>query len=122
MGEAISPRVHPAVLARAALGLGLLIRPRPIVETLAGGSVGDAWVAAGRVLGARHIAEVVAVNVRPAAGAFWVGAGVDAIHAATAAGAAASGHQPRLSSANAAIATCFALAGARHARALGTAE
>lgn len=115
----VSDRMHPAAVARTLLGLALLARPESILDAAAGERVDRRWSLAARVLGARHLVEVVAVNVEPEPGFAVFGAGVDAIHAVTAAAfALADSKRRRILTINALAATAFALAGAHHARVL----
>ena len=112
-------RLHPAAFARAASGIALLAWPQAIVAFAGGEPPARRWVIAARVLGARHLIEAAAVNAEPRAGFAWAGAGVDAVHALTAAGVAAyDDERRRMLLANFLGALGFALAGAHHARVL----
>jgi hypothetical protein len=111
-----SDRIHPATIARIALGLSLLLRSEQIGELVAGERLERRWVMAGRVLGLRHLAEASVVNVKPSAGLALAGAAVDAIHACTAAGfGLVDSRRRRLVWASAIVAALFSAAGAHHA-------
>ena len=111
-----SDRIHPATIARAALGLSLLLRSEQIGEFVAGERLERRWVVAGRVLGMRHLAEASVVNLKPSARLTLAGAAVDAIHACTAAGFGfVDPRRRRLVWANAIVAALFSAAGAHHA-------
>jgi hypothetical protein len=115
----IPTRGHLAAIARVGLGMSLLLRPEPIVRVAGGGDVSSTWLVAARILGARHLLEGVIVNVPARPELVWLGAGVDAIHAATAGASAFAGEENRrLLAVNAGVALGFSFAGAHHARAL----
>jgi hypothetical protein len=111
----MSKRLHAVVLARLVIGTTLLLEP----DAIPGANSSRRSEVAIRALGARHLLEAIVVNVRPTPGIAAAGAAVDAIHALSALGlAAAVSRYRRLALLNAAGASAFALAGARHARAL----
>ena len=68
--------------AGAATGIALLIRPRPIVDTVAP-EFPRARIWLVRLLGARLLAQHGAVLVAPTAGLVRLGSAVDLAHAAT---------------------------------------
>lgn len=116
-------RLHPALLARIGAGSVLLLWPGPAARLLAGRDVEQRWIVAARVLGARHLGEAIAVNVRPSPAATRAGAAVDGIHALTAlCFGLAFAVDRRLTWANAAAAAGFAVAGLDHARTLAARE
>jgi hypothetical protein len=110
---------HPTRIARTLLGFVLLLRPKWILAVVGERTPPRRWVLLARILGVRHLAEAVVVNARPLPALAALGAAVDAIHGCT---AAACGFldrpRRRLCWSNSALAAVFALAGARHARAL----
>ena len=104
------------MIARIALGLSLLLWPGQIGELVAGERLDRRWILAGRVLGVRHLAEALAVNLKPSAGLLLAGAAADAIHACTAAGfGLVDPRRRRLVWTNAIVAALFSAAGAHHA-------
>lgn len=119
IGMKTPSRIHPAVVSRTLLGLALLIRPELIAEVVVDEPVDRCWITLARVLGARHLVEVIAVNIEPEPRFARVGATVDAIHACTAAGfAMCDSQRRRMLLVNALAATAFAVTGAHHARVL----
>jgi hypothetical protein len=103
------------------LGYGslLLVAPRPLVRAASGRRrAGRSEVLFARVLGLRQLGEAVAVvSTRREPAVVAVGAGVDAVHAVTAAALAVRTREHRrAAAANAAVAAALALAGTARAR------
>jgi hypothetical protein len=115
-GTAFGPFV---AAARFGFGISLLLRPERIVRMAAGGHVDRKRLVVARVLGARHLLEGTALGISAAPAVAWLGAGVDALHAATAGALALVDEKDRrLLMINAGVALGFSLTGAYHARAL----
>ena len=75
----------PVVLeaGRAAYGLVALVAPQRVAALVLGRPAGEAATRVARLLGARHLAQGVAVLATGSAPAHRVGGGVDALHAAS---------------------------------------
>ena len=116
---ASSARIHPAAVARAIVGVSLLVWPERVLDAVGGEPADRRWVLAARVLGGRHLIEAVAVNLEPEPATAVAGSAVDAIHACTAGALALLDRERRgVLAVNAVAATAFAIAGAHHARVL----
>ncbi len=81
MSAVRAARVLSAV--RAGYGLLLLVRPERSPEVLLGDTRDPAVPPVVRVLGARHAAQGLVTLVRPTETVLGLGAGVDALHAAS---------------------------------------
>lgn len=104
-------------LARVATGAVLLAAPGTVLRSAARGRSDRPARIVTRVLGARHLVQAALTGLRPAPAALGIGAGVDALHAATALGLAAVDPSRRRDAlANAVTALAFAGAGAQLAR------
>jgi hypothetical protein len=108
-------------VARAVWGCLLLTATSRVERAVPGSKVDRTTVTFGRFLGARQLAHAVLIGRRATAGRVLVGAGVDALHAATmTALAVACPGQRRLASANAVTAALLAAAGALDAYVIAT--
>ena len=109
----------PLTGVRAGYGSLLLVAPRPLVRFASGRRRADgAAVLFARVLGVRQLLEALAVaSTRREPAVVAIGAGVDAIHAATAVTLAVrKPEHRRAAAANAVVATVLAVAGTARAR------
>ena len=104
-------------LVRAANGVLLLAAPGPTLHATVHGRDDRAARMVTRTLGARHLVQAGLTGLRPGPTALWVGATVDALHAATALGLAAlDADRRRAALGNALSALLFAAAAAALAR------
>ena len=104
-------------LVRAANGVLLLAAPGPTLHATVHGRDDRAARMVTRILGARHIVQAGLTGLRPGPTALWIGATVDALHAATALGLAAlDADRRRAALGNALSALLFAAAAAALAR------
>ncbi len=104
-------------LARAANGAALLVVPGSVLRSTVGGRDDRPARIVTRILGARHLVQAGLTGLRPGPTALWIGAAVDAVHAATALGLAAlDDGRRRAALGNALSAFVFAAAGAALAR------
>jgi short-subunit dehydrogenase len=106
-----------AAVARAGWASVLLLAPERVLRIGGRPSPPAAAVAVARVLGARQLAQAVAVAARPSGPVAGAGAVVDAIHAGTDVGlAATSARWRRIALIDATVAAALAAAGWRTAR------
>lgn len=104
-------------VARAANGSVLLAAPTLALGATVGGRRDRPARIVTRILGARHLVQAGLTGLRPGPTALWIGATVDALHAATALGLAALDRDQRRDAlGNALSAAAFAVAGAALAR------
>lgn len=105
--------------ARAAYGTALLLGTAPLIRSVTGRPAGRRARGVVRVLGARHLAQALAIGVRPGPIAVAFGVEVDLVHAASMFALAALARSQRRSGLiDAAIAASFATAGAALAHGL----
>ncbi len=111
------PRWRRVELGRAGWGLALLVAPRPVLTRVHHVRVDRAALVVARILGARQLAQALLSGVRPGPEVLAMGVWVDGAHAATAVAlAAADRSRARAALTDAAVATAWALAGARDLR------
>ena len=74
--------IAPLVLVRGTYGAALCLTPGPLIR-LAGGAADPRAEVVARVLGARHVAQALALAGRPGPGRLVLSGGVDMLHAAS---------------------------------------
>lgn len=98
---------------RLAYGASLLLAPGVVLRAVSGGRSDGASMVA-RILGARHVAQALTLDLAGARGWTLLGAGVDLLHAASMVGAAVLSREHRRAAAlDAALALGMAACGLR---------
>jgi hypothetical protein len=104
-------------IARAAYGLFLLLTPGAAVRLASGESADRVSATVGRVLGLRHLAQALVIDLAGTRGWLLRGVAIDATHALSMVGIAALNRSYRRSAAfDAALATGLTINGLRRAR------
>lgn len=98
-------------------GVTLLLFAGPLLQSLEGESLDRRVIKVARVLGSRQLLQGLITIRRPTRRILRIGAGVDALHAATMVAAVAAQAGPRrLSMASATLAGAFSVAGVTQSR------
>lgn len=104
-------------IVRAAYGLFLLLAPRTGVRLASGESADRVSTVVSRVLGLRHLAQALVLDLAGTRDRLLTGAGIDATHALSMAGIAALNRKyRRFAALDAALATGLTINGLRRAR------
>lgn len=104
-------------LVRAAYGALLLLAPGAAVRLASGEPADPASTLVGRVLGLRHLAQALVMDRAGNRDRLLVGAAIDAAHALSMLGLAASNREHRrVAALDAVLATGLAISGLREAR------
>ena len=108
---------RPIELLRATWGTALLLAPEQVLSWGHHLRVDSTSLTVARILGARHLAQAALSGIRPSPEVLAMGIWVDAAHAATALGLAATDrHRVRAGLIDTAVATVWALTGYRALR------
>lgn len=108
---------RPIELLRATWGTTLLLAPKRVLSRGPHLRIDSTSLAVARILGARHLAQAALSGIRPSPEVLAMGIWVDAAHAATALGLAATDrHRVRAGLIDTAVATVWALTGYRALR------
>ncbi len=103
-------RTRPLELARGTWGLALLLAPRRVLAAVGERAPDRRTVVVTRVLGGRHLVQAAVTGLAPSRAVLADGAWVDAVHALTAVGLAASDRpRARLALLDAGVAGTWAL-------------
>lgn len=104
-------------VARAAWGISLLLTPGAVIRAASGEPAGAAAAVVGRILGARHLVQALAIDRKQTSGRLLIGAAIDAVHALSMVGLAfASERHRRAVTLDAALAGSLAANGLRGGR------